>query len=204
MATLCFPRVPVLKYIYMSTFEIFLFFHLVFLVVGFGSVIVVDTFGLFWILKWFSVSLDLVKKVAETTQKLIWLGFVGMLVTGIPMLVMKGDINNLTWVKLFLVAMVGVNGVFLHTIKKSMDSISGEVLPKEVVLKMSLASTVSQVGWWGALIIGYYNNEISSRSAWPASPLSVMLLVVCGVACFWAVGSLVLGLKNNSNTNVGV
>jgi hypothetical protein len=166
-----------------------LFGHLVSLVVGFGAVIVVDSFGLAWLLKLFGVSLELVTKVANITQKLIWLGFVGLVGTGIPMLVAKGYPTDLVWVKLFLVAMVGVNGVFLHTIKQLMEKEATGGVSRDVMFRIALASTVSQVGWWGATIIGFVSKEVKNNPQLPISPISIMCLLVAGIAIFWAVGA---------------
>lgn len=50
-----------------------LFIHLISLIVGFGSVIVIDTFGFLWLLK--KVKLTFVNRVANVTQPLIWIGW---------------------------------------------------------------------------------------------------------------------------------
>ncbi len=173
-------------------YDVLLFSHLISLVVGFGAVIVVDSFGLAWMLKLFGVTLKLVTQVAEITQKLIWLGFFGLVVSGALMFYERGLIavaQNLHWMKFFLVAMVGVNGVYLHTIKKRMEGVVGEVVPKEVMFRMALASTISQVGWWGATLIGFYLSSYGGAYlAWPQSPIMVMLIIISCIAVFWAGG----------------
>lgn len=144
-----------------SFYEVLLFGHLVSLVVGFGAVIVIDSFGLAWLVKWRSVTLSLVTRVAEVTQRLIWLGFLGLVLTGSGMVMIRGGISDIQWIKLFLVAMVGVNGVFLHTIKKQMESIKDDAVPRSVMFRIGLASTISQIGWWGATLIGFYLSNLS-------------------------------------------
>jgi hypothetical protein len=156
----------------MDTFYILVFLHLAFLVIGFGSVVVIDAFGLAWLLKLFGVDLNLVRRVASVTQRLIWLGYAGMLATGIPMLVIKGHLDNLMYIKLFLVGMVGLNGVFLHFIKKGLDSLGEDIqqVPPKYYFRIGLASAVSQTGWWGAMFIGYYHRQVSPYASWPQDP----------------------------------
>ena len=50
-------------------------------------------------------TLEQVKKVAEVTQKLIWLGWVGMVVSGANLIWLKGYVDNLTKIKIFFVVL---------------------------------------------------------------------------------------------------
>lgn len=170
-----------------TPFYIFLFIHLASLLVGFGAVIVIDTFGLLWMLG--KKTLVDVNKVANVTQVLIWIGWTGLVLSGSGLLYNKGFIDNLTWIKLFLVAMVGVNGVFLHTIKKQMDKLGAITeLPRPLFFKISLASTISQIGWWGAILIGFVHRHIESYIPWPGNPFAIigllasiiLLVAICG------------------------
>lgn len=148
-------------------FYIFLFIHLISLVVGFGAVIVIDTFGLLWIRK--KVSLELVTTVANTTQKLIWLGWSGLVISGIGLIVMKGFVDNLTIIKLFFVAMLGINGIFLHHIKNNLENRN---------FRIGLASAVSQLGWWGAIVIGFLHRHWRYEIDWPPNPWLVIGIIV--------------------------
>ena len=76
-----------------TIFYIALFVHIVSLIVGFGSVIVVDFFGLLWIFK--KKTLKEVTEVAHVTQFLIWLGWGGLVISGPIMLYIKGYIITL-------------------------------------------------------------------------------------------------------------
>lgn len=102
-------------------FYIALFAHLVSLIVGFGSVLAIDTFGLLMLLR--RQPLSQVKKVANATQVLIWAGWLGMAISGLNLIILKGCADNPTKIKLFFVIMIGLNGVFLHYIKKALDKI---------------------------------------------------------------------------------
>ncbi len=170
-----------------TPFYIFLFIHLVSLLVGFGAVIVIDTFGLLWMLG--KKTLADVGKVANVTQVLIWIGWSGLVLSGSMLLYTKGYIDNLTWIKLFLVAMVGVNGLFMHFIKKQMDALGAvSELPKSLFFKISMASTISQLGWWGAIMIGFVHRHIESYIPWPGQPFAIIgllasiiiLVALCG------------------------
>ncbi|PIR96568.1 MAG: hypothetical protein COT92_00280 [Candidatus Doudnabacteria bacterium CG10_big_fil_rev_8_21_14_0_10_42_18] len=157
--------------------NIALFVHIVSFIIGFGAVIVIDSFGLLWLLK--KTKFAFVMDVANVTQKLIWLGWVGLVASGSIMLFWKGHIDNLMWIKLFLVLMVGINGVFLHRIKKSFESLSGdEQITNQHKFRIGLASSISQLGWWGALTIGYFHHNISHVINWPNQSFFIIGVVV--------------------------
>src|SRR3989344_5021568 len=128
-------------------FYIFLFIHLTSLVVGFGAVIVIDSFGLLWLAK--RANLSLVKSVAAITQRLIWFGWGGLVASGIGLIIIKGYIDELTQVKLFFVLMLGINGILMHLLKKRMDRLGDQdTVRRSVMLRMGFFSTTSQIGWW--------------------------------------------------------
>jgi len=157
--------------------NIALFVHIVSFIIGFGAVIVIDSFGLLWLLK--KTKFAFVMDVANVTQKLIWLGWVGLVASGSIMLFWKGHIDNLMWIKLFLVLMVGLNGVLLDRIKKSLESLSGdEQITNQHKFRIGLASSISQLGWWGALTIGYFHHNISHVINWPNQSFFIIGVVV--------------------------
>ena len=145
-------------------FYIALFFHLAFLITGFGAVLVIDTFGLLMLLG--RQTLEQVKKVAEVTQKLIWLGWVGMVVSGANLIWLKGYVDNLTKIKIFFVVLIGLNGIFLHLIKKhAVDRFQNKSdIPKIWMFRMGLASAISQTGWWGALVMASSTDTLPTTS----------------------------------------
>jgi hypothetical protein len=163
-----------------TMFYFFLFIHLISLVVGFGAVIVIDSFGLLWLLKWWGVDLNAVRRTAAITQRLIWLGFTGLVISGTAMLIYIGRITDEMWLKLFLVALVGLNGIFLHTIKKGLDSLGENIteVPAKYYFRIGLASTISQVGWWGATIIGFFHHELPRALKLPINVMLVMGIVL--------------------------
>lgn len=166
-----------------NPFLIFLFIHLVALVLGFGSVMVVDVFGLLWLSG--KVKLALVNRVAHVTQRLIWLGWGGLVLSGIGLIYLKGSVDNLTLIKLFLVAALGVNGIFLHYIKKSMEHIRDGRPDRLEMFRIGLATVISQIGWWGAVVIGFLHRHWRHSIPWPENPwfvISVLTAVFLGAA----------------------
>lgn len=184
-----------------------LFGHLVGLVIGFGSVILIDTFGLLWVMKMWGVDLSLVRRVATITQRLIWVGFLLLVATGIPMLVIKGTVSDLTKLKLFLVLMLGLNGIFLHFIKKSLDALGQNItqVPVSIHFRISLASTISQLGWWGAALIGFLNRQVRYQASWTHNYPYIVGGILLFIAAFAAIGSYVTrtGKLNGKPQNAG-
>ena len=158
-------------------FYIALFVHLTSLIVGFGSVVVMDTCGLMWLLGRRKMS-D-ISRVAEITQPLIWIGWGGLVASGSALLYMKGFIDGLTWIKLFFVAMLGINGIFLHTINTRLKPLGDAPIPGYLFFRIGLASTVSQLGWWGAMTIGFLHRQWESYIPWPSQPA-----VIIGIIAF--------------------
>lgn len=174
--------------------HVLLFIHLISLVLGFGSVLVIDTFGLLWLLK--RVKLSFVNQVANTTQPLIWFGWTGLVLTGIPLILMKDVISGLSILKIFAVLLVGLNGVFLHFIKKSMDGITDDsVLPNLIKFRITLATVISQLGWWTAIVIGFLNNKLKADAPKILDPY-LFIIPFCVVLVFtFIIGELILRRK---------
>jgi hypothetical protein len=179
-------------------FFIVLFFHVVSFITGFGAVIVIDTFGLLWLAK--KVELKQVTKVASVTQGLIWLGWTGLVVTGTYLLIQKGTVSNLTMIKLFFVAMLGFNGILLHRLKKVMDVYAEKNdVPDLYKFRIGLSSFMSQLGWWGALIIGYSNRHWVSKIPGPQYPWLWMVIIAAFIGAVAIIGQIMFGSKNKSN-----
>jgi hypothetical protein len=155
-------------------FYIFLFLHLISLIVGFGAVFVIDTFGLLWLVK--KVPITRVVSVARITQVLIWIGWAGLVISGTVLISIKHHIDSLTVIKLFFVLLLGLNGLYLHFTKKNFESLHDtDSVPMLYRLRIGLASAVSQLGWWGAFTIGFLHRHWRHEINWPQHPVWIMI-----------------------------
>ncbi len=172
-------------------FYILLFLHLASLILGLGSVLVTDLYGLLWI--WDRLRFKQVIRVSSVTEKFIWLGWLGLVATGIPLLIMIGEISNLTILKLFLVAVVGANGVVLHFLQQELRAFKedGDV-PNIFMFRLILALSVSQIGWWGAAIIGFINSQLAVTITWPANPWPIIGLFLAAILVLAAGGETIM------------
>lgn len=173
-----------------------LFAHIVSFIVGFGAVIVIDTFGSLWLMK--RVKLSGVTYVANVTQRLIWIGWAGLVISGSVLLwyklaVFGGRMDSLTWIKLFAVALLGLNGLYLHITKKGIESVGDDDAVSSLVkFRIALASTISQAGWWTALIIGFLHRQVAHYIPWPESATPWIIGVLLAVATAAAAGEYLL------------
>ncbi|WP_203816975.1 hypothetical protein [Paractinoplanes ferrugineus] len=122
-----------------------LFGHLVSVVLGFGAVLLVDWFGLLWLAG--RRTLDDVRRTAEGAHVPIWLGFAGLLGTGL-------FLGPPSPTKAFAVLLVGVNGVYTARLMPAMAR-GSRLLTRSLV-----ATGISQLGWWTAVVLGF----LTSRS----------------------------------------
>lgn len=128
-----------------------LFFHLVFVVVGFGAVLTVDWVGMLWARG--QRTFEDVLAAGANVSVPIWIGFSGLVASG---LFLEPDLgSHITQLKLGMVFLAGWNGLaagWLHA------RLAEDPEPALYSLAGSCA-TVSQLCWWGALIIGHINAQ---------------------------------------------
>lgn len=173
------------------TFYVLLFLHLASLILGLGSVLVTDLYGLLWL--WDRLRFKQVIRVSGVTSMFIWLGWLGLVLTGIPMLIMIGEISNLTILKLFFVTLVGVNGVGLHFLHQELRAFKedGDV-PDIFMFRMIVALSVSQLGWWGAAIIGFLNSQLALTITWPNNPWLIIGLILAAILAIGGSGEALM------------
>ena len=156
-----------------AAFYILLFVHLSGLVLGFGSVLVTDLYGVLWLAG--RQPYRQVVAVSAVTEKFVWVGWSVMIAAGIPLVIIKGQVDNLMWIKLFFVALIGVNGLALHQVqKRAAEFDEGDELPSRFIVWSAMALFVSQVGWWGAVLIGFLHRHVQSVIEWPPAPWPVL------------------------------
>lgn len=129
--------------------DVALFAHLASVVVGLGSVVVVDWVAMLWVLG--RREIDDLLAMAATVAVPIWAGYAGLVFSGLLLEPYVG--SALTQVKLGLVLVIGLNGVFAawqHAALQRNDS------PRLLVLG-TLSALLSQGCWWGATLVGFLN-----------------------------------------------
>ncbi|MEX0685934.1 MAG: hypothetical protein WD267_12675 [Balneolales bacterium] len=177
-----------------TEFYILLFFHLSFLILGFGSVLVTDLYGLLWIGN--RVHFKQLVSVSSVTEKFIWTGWTGMVAAGIPLIILKGEVDNLMLIKLAFVVLIGLNGFPLHLLQKKLSEFKNkDVVPGIFIYRLILSITLSQIGWWGAVLIGFLHRHVSTIIEWPGRPWLYIVLLVAIFLVIWIIGEVVLKKK---------
>ena len=171
-----------------------LFLHIIFFAIAFGAVAVVDSAGLLWMVKKRTVRLGSVLRVADITQPLIWIGFLGLIGSGTFMQIQIGHVGEATVLKLGLVLAAGVNGFVLHRLKKALSRLDPDLSFSDlgpVLFQLMLATTVSQVSWWGAAVIGFLHAYERAAVPLPLGP-EIILPLFYGV---WVVLGLIVTIR---------
>jgi hypothetical protein len=132
--------------------DIALFAHLGFLILGFGAILVADYFFGLWVLG----RTTFTEAVANTSRlhPLVWSGLVGLVVSGA---LLRPDLtSSLTILKLGFVIALTLNGVHAMALGRRMRALDG-VPPIRLLVWGGLTSAISQICWWGAVVIGFLN-----------------------------------------------
>lgn len=132
--------------------------HVVSLVVSFGAVLVIDWHGILWLLGLRQLAES--TRLAAATGPVIWAGLAGLIASGA---LLHPDLSSpLTILKLFLVLAVAWNGAAMSVFRRRLARLPPTTKPAELPKTdwriLAISSTISQVGWWGAIIIGFINS----------------------------------------------
>lgn len=174
-----------------TPFFIALFFHLVGLVLGLGSVLVTDLFGMLWMFD--RVRFPQLVRVSGITEKFIWTGWGLMVAAGIPLVLLKGEVDNLMTIKLCFVALIGINGIFLNRLHKKLEqNVEGKSVANLTMFRLALALFVSQLSWWSAMLIGFLHRHVQTIIDWPDRPWLMVTLIFGGLLTIWIVGETLL------------
>ncbi|MEV8461553.1 MULTISPECIES: hypothetical protein [Streptomyces] len=132
-----------------------LFLHLAALVLGFGAVLVADYYALL-----FLTGRCTLRDALTTTGRLhapIWAGLVGLVASGA---LLHPDLGSvLTRVKLGLVLALTLNGLQAGVLNRRMRDETGTPLTGRLLAWGAGTALVSQVCWWGAVLIGFRNSQ---------------------------------------------
>lgn len=133
--------------------------HVISLVASFGAVLLIDWHGLLWLfgLRHFTES----TRLAAAAGPIIWAGLAGLIGSGA--LLHPNLSSPLTILKLFLVLAVAWNGAAMSVFRRRLARLPPNTTPAELPRTdwwiLAVSSTVSQIGWWGAIIIGFINSS---------------------------------------------
>jgi hypothetical protein len=133
--------------------------HVISLVIAFGAVLVIDWHGLLWLFGRRGLSES--TRLAAAAGPLIWGGLFGLIASGA--LLHPNLSSPLTVIKLLLVLMVAWNGAAMTTLRRRMAQLPPYVKPTDLPVRdwamLMSATVISQVGWWGAILIGFVNSS---------------------------------------------
>ncbi|HEX3199827.1 MAG TPA: hypothetical protein VHR39_19965 [Propionibacteriaceae bacterium] len=134
-----------------------LFVHLISLVVGFGSVLAVDWYGLLSLSR--RVTIGDILLTAERMTPLIWIGLAGLTASGA---LLKPDLSSwLVVVKLCCVLGVGIVGVLSLATSRLMER-QMPTPARSLIHRGMVLAGASQLFWWTAVVIGFVTNEAGS------------------------------------------
>ncbi|MDF3305572.1 hypothetical protein P3H15_11115 [Rhodococcus sp. T2V] len=132
-----------------------LFVHLASLVLGFGGVLIAD----YLVLLWISGRSTLAEAIrgAERLHLPIWAGLAGLVASGA---LLEPDLaSTLTRTKLVLVLLLTVNGLQALILGRRIAHSDATHLPARLTLWGAATALISQLCWWGAVWIGFWNAE---------------------------------------------
>ena len=70
------------------------------------------------------------------------------------------------------------------------------------MFRLSLSLAVSQLGWWGAMLIGFLHRQVQSIIQWPDIPWITSGLILAGILTVWAAGEALLRKTDIGEVNV--
>jgi hypothetical protein len=155
--------VIVARHVHLSTtaHNVALFGHLAALLCGFGAVLAIDWFGLLWATG--RRPFTEVVRTATALHTLIWVGLAGLVATGA--LLQPDTTSAQSRVKLALVLVIGVNGLYAHLLQAELRSVRlaafaadrapWTAAPTSLLARAAATATVSQLCWWTTIVIGF-------------------------------------------------
>jgi hypothetical protein len=132
-----------------------LFVHLAALVVGFGGVLMAD----YLVLRWLAGRSTFAEALRGTNRMHapIWAGLVALIISGC---VLEPNVASiLTRTKLILILVLTLNGLQASMLSKRLDQNPSAPLPPRMLAWAAATGVISQICWWGAVFIGFWNAE---------------------------------------------
>ncbi|MGC0327144.1 hypothetical protein RKD23_000134 [Streptomyces sp. SAI-170] len=132
-----------------------LFLHLGALVIGLGSVLAIDHYGLLWLLG--KRSLRQALECAGPLHVPVWTGLAALVLSRIAL--DPDPWAPLTHIKLVLVLLIALNGVHAQALHHTLVHQEGAGPPRRLLVRGVISAVLSQLGWWGAVTIGFLNSR---------------------------------------------
>lgn len=136
-----------------------LFVHLASVIVGLGAAVLLELYGLQWARG--RTTLDDLRRTERSVTGLAWLGIAGLLASGAFLEPNLAD--PLTDIKMLAVLIVAMNGVAMTRLTGELARLPGTVsfsrLPRRFQTWCVWSASVSQAGWWTAVVIGMLNTS---------------------------------------------
>jgi hypothetical protein len=141
-----------------------LFIHLIGMALGFGSVVMIDVYGLMWLFG-YKTLYELVD-LLTVAHGVIAVAVGTLLASGIAL---NPDLNSpLARFKMLLVLVLMLNGVWaqrlLHRMLRTLPAETrGASIPWSHFQRALTAALISQASWWGAIAIGFLTSVSRHR-----------------------------------------
>ncbi|MGW6725684.1 hypothetical protein ACWF9G_07245 [Nocardia sp. NPDC055029] len=132
-----------------------LFVHLAALVLGFGGVLIADYLTLLWLLG----RSTLAEAMAGVSRMHvpIWAGLAALVASGC---VLEPNLSSpLTQTKMVFTALLTINGIQATLLSRRLSDATSAPLPAGLLLWGAASGAISQVCWWGAIAIGFWNAQ---------------------------------------------
>jgi len=134
-----------------------LFLHLMALTIGLGAAVMIEYAGGLW-----AIGRGTLTSLLRTEERLAvpaWIGYAGLLVTGA--MLAPDPHSPATALKLAAVLLVGMNGISVQRLTTELDRLPGDLpfarAPRRLRVWSIWSGTLSQLGWWTAVLIGTLN-----------------------------------------------
>ena len=136
---------------------IWIILHLAGLSAAYGTVLIVDTIGLFWLIG--QVTRERMLAITAWAQPVIWCGLATMLVSGA---MLGPDLSRpLTKVKMTLVILLALNGLNLDALRKRTKSLTGQSFwesPNSYKVWSIISTLLSQALWLSIVLVAVLNS----------------------------------------------
>ncbi|GAA3100498.1 hypothetical protein [Streptomyces echinatus] len=132
-----------------------LFLHLASLVLGFGAVLAADYSALLYL-----TGRCTLRDALDSAARLhvpIWAGLAGLVASGVMLHPNLGSVP--TRVKLGLVLLLTLNGLQAGLLNRRLTQQDATPPTRRLMVRGASTALVSQICWWGAVLIGFRNSQ---------------------------------------------